>query len=107
VCSTQMQSTSVITKAALNARNAAATAEQTQTVTRKAPTITSIPGKEKSPKLYDGGSGFPPYHGGGGGGGGGGNGDKSSGGWILFALLGVLGFLKDKEIEWRNPKDGR
>jgi hypothetical protein len=69
--------------------------------------LNKISGKEKSPKLYDGGSGFPPYHGGGGGGGGGGNGDKSSGGWILFALLGVLGFLKDKEIEWRNPKDGR
>jgi hypothetical protein len=64
--------------------------------------LNKISGKKKSPKLYDGGSGFPPYHGGGGGGG-----DKSSGGWILFALLGFLGFLKDKKIEWHNCRDGR
>lgn len=43
--------------AALNARCAA---EQTQTVTREAPTITVLPGKEKSPQLDDGDSGFPP-----------------------------------------------
>jgi hypothetical protein len=65
--------------------------------------LNKISGKEKSPKLYDGGSGFPHYHGGSGGDGG----DKSSGGWILLALLGVLSFLKDKEIEWRNRRDGR
>lgn len=94
----QMQSTP-------NVRCGAASAEQTQTVTQKAPTITNIPGKEKSLKLDDGGFGFPPYHDGFGGGGGGGGGGNTSGGWILFAILGVLGFLKDKEIEWRNQKD--
>ncbi|GMY08788.1 protein YELLOW LEAF 1, choloroplastic-like [Fagus crenata] len=62
---------SVICAAALNVRCGAATAEQTQTVTQKSPTITHIPGKEKSPRLDDGGSGFPPYDCGGGGGSGG------------------------------------
>ncbi|KAF5467095.1 hypothetical protein F2P56_016956 [Juglans regia] len=104
--SSQMQqSSSVVCHVGLNARCSAATSEQTRTVTRKAPTITGIPGKEKAAKLDDGGFGFPPYHDGRGGGGGGGGGDSSSGGWILFAVLGVLGFLKDKEIEWRNQKD--
>ncbi|KAL4621492.1 hypothetical protein ACB092_06G232100 [Castanea dentata] len=95
---------SVICAAASNARCAAATSEQTQTVTKKSPTIASIPGKEMSPRLDDGGTGFPPYDRGGGGGGGGG-GDIPSGGWILFGFLGVLDFLKDKEIKWRNQDD--
>ncbi|KAG2729860.1 hypothetical protein I3843_01G262900 [Carya illinoinensis] len=102
--SQMQQSSSVVCHVGLNARCSAATSEQTKTVTRKALTITGTPGKEKAAKLDDGGFGFPPYHDGGGGGGGGG-GDSSSGGWILFAVLGVLGFLKDKEIEWRNQKD--
>ncbi|XP_041023016.1 protein YELLOW LEAF 1, choloroplastic-like isoform X1 [Juglans microcarpa x Juglans regia] len=104
--SSQMQqSSSVVCHVGLNARCSAATSEQTKTVTQKAATISGIPGKEKAAKLDDGGFGFPPHHDGGGGGGGGGGGDSSSGGWILFAVLGVLGFLKDKEIEWRNQKD--
>uniref|UniRef100_A0A2N9HMH5 Uncharacterized protein n=1 Tax=Fagus sylvatica TaxID=28930 RepID=A0A2N9HMH5_FAGSY len=98
---------SVICAAALNVRCGAATAEQTQTVTQKSPTITHIPGKEKSPRLDDGGSGFPPYDRGGGGGGGGGGGDIPSGGWVLFGFLGVLGFLKEKEIQWLNRDDDR
>ncbi|KAG1364298.1 putative Vacuolar protein sorting-associated protein 32 [Cocos nucifera] len=57
-------------------RSARGAAEQTQTVTRQSSTITIAPiqGKEKSPELDDGGTGFPPRDdddGGGGGGGGG------------------------------------
>ncbi|KAI4306248.1 hypothetical protein L6164_029541 [Bauhinia variegata] len=63
---------SIICAAALNARCGA---EQTQTVTRQAPTMTHIPGKEKSPQLDDGGTGFPPGDDDDGGGGGGGGGD--------------------------------
>ncbi|CAL5402613.1 unnamed protein product [Camellia sinensis] len=72
----EMRSASIICAAALNATCAA---EQTQTVTRQSSTITVAPiqGKEKSPELDDGGSGFPPRDDGDGGGGGGGGG----GGW--------------------------
>ncbi|KAK7301889.1 hypothetical protein RJT34_12766 [Clitoria ternatea] len=80
------------------ASNARCGAEQTQTVTRQAPTITHIPGKEKSPELDDGGTGFPPRDDDGGGGGGGGGGNWS-GGFFFFGFLAFLGFLKDKESE--------
>ncbi|KAL5735542.1 hypothetical protein ACOSQ2_030330 [Xanthoceras sorbifolium] len=70
---------------------------QTQTVTREAPT-TTITSAPASPKLDDGGSGFPPRDDGGGGGGGGG-GDNWSGGFYLFGFLAFLGFLKDQECE--------
>ncbi|XP_054817704.1 protein YELLOW LEAF 1, choloroplastic-like [Prosopis cineraria] len=86
----------VICAAALNAKCGA---EQTQTVTRQAPTMTHIPGKEKSPQLDDGGTGFPPRDDGDGGGGGGGGGGNWSGGFFFFGFLAFLGFLKDKESE--------
>lgn len=74
---------------------------QTQTVTREAPTttITNAPANEKSPKLDDGGTGFPPRDDDGGGGGGGGGGGNWSGGFFLFGFLAFLGFLKDKESD--------
>ncbi|XP_010519072.1 PREDICTED: uncharacterized protein LOC104798603 isoform X2 [Tarenaya hassleriana] len=84
--------------AALNAR---CSQGQTQTVTRKAPTITQAPvhGEEKSLSLDDGGNGFPPRDDGGGGGGGGGGGMPSSGGFFLFGFLLFMSFLKDLEGE--------
>ncbi|KAM1055392.1 hypothetical protein FF1_028946 [Malus domestica] len=94
--SNRRQSASVICASALNARCGA---EQTQTVTREAPTITHLPGKEKSPLLDDGGSGFPPRDDGDGGGGGGGGGGNFSGGFAFFGFLLFLSFLKDKESE--------
>ncbi|KAJ7960977.1 Embryo defective protein [Quillaja saponaria] len=98
------RTTSVICTAALNARCGA---EQTQTVTREAPTITHIPGKEKSPQLDDGNSGFPPRDDGDGGGGGGGGGGNWSGGFFFFGFLAFLGFLKDKENEGPYRDDRR
>ncbi|KAJ6806089.1 uncharacterized protein M6B38_176940 [Iris pallida] len=87
-----------ICTATLNARCAA---EQTQTVDRKSSTITIAPtkGKEKSPKLDDGGTGGPPLFGGGGWGGGGGGGNSSSGGFFFFSFLIAMGYLKDLEGE--------
>ncbi|CAI8596761.1 unnamed protein product [Vicia faba] len=90
-----IQASTIICAAALNARCGA---EQTQTVTREAPTITHLPGKEKSPQIDDGGSGFPPRDDDDGGGGGGGGGNWS-GGFFFFGFLAFLGFLKDKESE--------
>lgn len=92
------RSTSAICFAALNARCGA---EQTQTITHKAPTITQAPThiQEKSPQLDDGGTGFPPRDDGDGGGGGGGGGGNWSGGFFFFGFLAFLGFLKDKESE--------
>ncbi|KAI3466393.1 hypothetical protein Pfo_023056 [Paulownia fortunei] len=89
---------SVICAAALNAT---CSAEQTQTVTRQSSTITVAPiqGKEKSPELDDGGTGFPPRDDGDGGGGGGGGGGNWSGGFFFFGFLAFLGFLKDQESE--------
>ncbi|CAN8303868.1 unnamed protein product [Cochlearia groenlandica] len=86
-----------VCNAALNAK---CSQGQTQTVTRQSPTITQVPthGKEKSPKLDDGGNGFPPRDDGGGGGGGGGGMD-SSGGFFLFGFLLFMGYLKDLEGE--------
>ncbi|KAI9115613.1 hypothetical protein K1719_013282 [Acacia pycnantha] len=81
------------------AMTARCSAEQTQTITREAPTITHVPGKEKSPQLDDGGTGFPPRDDGDGGGGGGGGGGNWSGGFFFFGFLAFLGFLKDKESE--------
>ncbi|KAL6999093.1 hypothetical protein U1Q18_000258 [Sarracenia purpurea var. burkii] len=101
----RMRSASVICAAALNATCAA---EQTQTVTRKSSTITVSPtrGTEMSPKLDDGGSGFPPRDDGDGGGGGGGGGGGWTGGFFFFGFLAFLGFLKDQESE--GPyRDGR
>ncbi|KAL0800330.1 hypothetical protein Bca101_055505 [Brassica carinata] len=85
------------------ALNAKCSQGQTQTVTRESPTITQAPthGKEKSPKLDDGGSGFPPRDDGGGGGGGGG-GESFSGGFFLFGFLMFMGYLKDLEGEHEN-----
>uniref|UniRef100_A0A1J3FKU0 Uncharacterized protein n=1 Tax=Noccaea caerulescens TaxID=107243 RepID=A0A1J3FKU0_NOCCA len=74
---------------------------QTQTVTRESGTITQAPGKDKSPKLDDGGSGFPPRDDGGGGGGGGG-GESFSGGFFLFGFLMFMGYLKDLEGDHEN-----
>lgn len=56
-------------------------------------------GKEKSPQLDDGGTGFPPGGDDDGGGGGGGGGGNWSGGFFFFGFLAFLGFLKDKESE--------
>ncbi|KAL8509763.1 hypothetical protein ACS0TY_016830 [Phlomoides rotata] len=97
-CSSRVKHSSVICSAALNARCGA---EQTQTVTRESSTITVAPtqGKEKSPELDDGGSGFPPRDDGDGGGGGGGGGGHWSGGFFFFGFLAFLGFLKDQESE--------
>ncbi|XP_058114820.1 protein FERTILITY RESTORER RF2, mitochondrial-like [Magnolia sinica] len=98
-------SSMVVCAAALNARCGA---EQTQTVTRQSSTITIAPiqGKEKSPELDDGGTGFPPRDDGDGGGGGGGGGHGWSGGFFFFGLLAFLGFLKDQESEgpYRNDR---
>ncbi|CAN6817182.1 hypothetical protein Bca4012_006934 [Brassica carinata] len=90
----------VCNAAALNAK---CSQGQTQTITRESPTITQAPthGKVKSPKLDDGGSGFPPRHDGGGGGGGGG-GESFSGGFFLFGFLMLMGYLKDLEGEHDN-----
>ncbi|KAK9156433.1 hypothetical protein Sjap_003913 [Stephania japonica] len=97
VLRTRTQTRSLICFAALNARCGA---EQTQTVTRQSSTITIAPiqGKEKSPELDDGGTGFPPRDDGDGGGGGGGGGGWS-GGFFFFGFLAFLGFLKDQESE--------
>ncbi|KAL3514672.1 hypothetical protein ACH5RR_027389 [Cinchona calisaya] len=96
---------SVICSASLNARCAEG---QTQTVTRQSSTITVAPvqGKEKSPELDDGGTGFPPRDDGDGGGGGGGGGGNWSGGFFFFGFLAFLGFLKDQESEgpYRNER---
>ncbi|KAG5378705.1 hypothetical protein IGI04_026547 [Brassica rapa subsp. trilocularis] len=99
--SVSMQSQSKRSVFACNAAlNAKCSQGQTQTVTRESPTITQAPthGKEKSPKLDDGGSGFPPRDDGGGGGGGGG-GESFSGGFFLFGFLMFMGYLKDLEGE--------
>ncbi|WVY94786.1 hypothetical protein V8G54_033874 [Vigna mungo] len=98
------ETATIICSAALNARCGA---EQTQTVTREAPTITHIPGKEKSPQLDDGGTGFPPRDDDDGGGGGGGGGGNWSGGFFFFGFLAFLGFLKDKETEDTYGDDRR
>ncbi|XP_077223154.1 uncharacterized protein LOC143856763 [Tasmannia lanceolata] len=92
----RLASSAVICAAASGAR---CSAEQTQTVQRQSSTITIAPvqGKEKSPELDDGGTGFPPRDDGGGGGGGGGHG--WSGGFFFFGLLAFLGLLKDQESE--------
>ncbi|MCD7448833.1 hypothetical protein HAX54_046679 [Datura stramonium] len=89
---------SIICSAALNARCAEG---QTQTVTRESSTITVAPvqGKEKSPELDDGGTGFPPRDDDGGGGGGGGGGGNWKGGFFFFGFLAFLGLLKDQEDE--------
>lgn len=52
-------------------------------------------GKEKSPDLDDGGTGFPPRDDDGGGGGGG----HWKGGFFFFGFLAFLGLLKDQEEE--------
>ncbi|PNY10630.1 embryo defective protein 1303 [Trifolium pratense] len=89
---TRSHEATIICAAAFNAKCGA---EQTQTVTQKAPTITHFPAKEKSPQLDGGRSGFPPRNGDGGGGGGG----NWSGGFFFFGFLAFLGFLNDKESE--------
>lgn len=61
--------------------------------------LPELSGKEKSPQLDDGGTGFPPRDDGDGGGGGGGGGGNWSGGFFFFGFLAFLGFLKDKENE--------
>uniref|UniRef100_A0A6V7QWP1 Protein YELLOW LEAF 1, choloroplastic-like n=1 Tax=Ananas comosus var. bracteatus TaxID=296719 RepID=A0A6V7QWP1_ANACO len=96
---TSLRANAMICTAVMNARCAA---EQTQTVTRQSSTITIAPiqGKEKSPELDDGGSGFPPRDDDdGGGGGGGGGGYPWSGGFFFFGFLAFLGLLKDQESE--------
>ncbi|KAF4362351.1 hypothetical protein CsatB_013292 [Cannabis sativa] len=102
--STRRQSSSVICSAASSARCAS---EQTQTVTRQAPTMTHMPTKEKLPDLDDGGTGLPPRDDGDGGGGGGGGGGNWSGGFFFFGFLLFLGFLKDKESEGPYQEDRR
>lgn len=101
----QLKSAAFICASALNARCGA---EQTQTVTRQSSTITIAPvqGKEKSPDLDDGGTGFPPRDDDGGGGGGGGGGGWS-GGFFFFGFLAFLGFLKDQEKEGPYRDDRR
>ncbi|KAL3360497.1 hypothetical protein AABB24_013759 [Solanum stoloniferum] len=97
-CPVQERRASIICAAALNARCAEG---QTQTVTRESSTITVAPvqGKEKSPDLDDGGTGFPPRDDDGGGGGGGGGGGHWKGGFFFFGFLAFLGLLKDQEEE--------
>ncbi|KAM3266701.1 protein YELLOW LEAF 1, choloroplastic [Capsicum chacoense] len=97
-CPVQEKRASIICAAALNARCAEG---QTQTVTRESSTITVAPvqGKEKSPELDDGGTGFPPRDDDGGGGGGGGGGGHWKGGFFFFGFLAFLGLLKDQEEE--------
>ncbi|BBN05420.1 hypothetical protein MPTK1_3g12950 [Marchantia polymorpha subsp. ruderalis] len=74
---------------------------QTQTIknetisTNKAP----LQSKEMSPKLDDGGTGLPPRDGDGGGGGGGGGGGWGGGGFVFWALLLLIGFLRDRELD--------
>uniref|UniRef100_A0A804HTB8 C2 domain-containing protein n=1 Tax=Musa acuminata subsp. malaccensis TaxID=214687 RepID=A0A804HTB8_MUSAM len=101
----RLRSGALICAAALSARCAA---EQTQTVTRQSSTITIAPiqGKEKSPELDDGGTGFPPRDDDDGGGGGGGGGGHWSGGFFFFGLLAFLGLMKDQESEgpYQNNK---
>lgn len=64
-------------------------------------------GKEKSPELDDGGTGFPPRDDDGDGGGGGGGGGNWSGGFFFFGFLAFLGLLKDKESESPYQEDRR
>ncbi|XP_021720052.1 uncharacterized protein LOC110687737 [Chenopodium quinoa] len=92
---TRVRSASVVCSAALNARCGAE--GQTQTVEKPVSVISNAPGKEKSPLLDDGGTGFPPRDDDGGGGGGGGGGGNWSGGFFFFGFLAFLGFLKDQE----------
>ncbi|CAA7394075.1 unnamed protein product [Spirodela intermedia] len=93
---------------AASALTARCAAEQTQTVTRQSSTITIAPiqGKEKSPDLDDGGTGFPPRDDDDGGGGGGGGGGGWSGGFFFFGFLAFLGLLQDKERDgdYRDQK---
>ncbi|KAI8552303.1 hypothetical protein RHMOL_Rhmol06G0256100 [Rhododendron molle] len=86
------QSTSLICSAAPGG------AVETRPVTIKSPTEAPIIGLVNTPKLDDGGPGFPPRDDEGGGGGGGGGG-SSSGGFFLFAFLLFLSYLKDLEAE--------
>lgn len=99
ICTFQQKRASIICSAALNAKCAAE--GQTQTVLRESSTITVAPvqGKEKSPELDDGGTGFPPRDDDGGGGGGGGGGGNWKGGFFFFGFLAFLGLLKDQEDE--------
>ncbi|KAL2903520.1 Transport and Golgi organization protein 6-like protein [Bienertia sinuspersici] len=90
---------SVVCSAALNATCGAEGQGQTQTVEKPVSVISNAPGKEKSPQLDDGGTGFPPGDDDGGGGGGGGGGGNWSGGFFFFGFLAFLGFLKDQENE--------
>lgn len=69
--------------------------------------LLTITGKEKSPELDDGGSGFPPRDDDDGGGGGGGGGGHWSGGFFFFGFLAFLGLLKDKEGEGPYQDDMR
>ncbi|KMT05639.1 hypothetical protein BVRB_7g167760 [Beta vulgaris subsp. vulgaris] len=94
---TRVRSASLVCSAALNARCGAE--GQTQTVEKPVSVISHAPGKEKSPLLDDGGTGFPPRDDDGGGGGGGGGGGNWSGGFFFFGFLAFLGFLKDQESE--------
>ncbi|KAM3301742.1 hypothetical protein P3S67_016244 [Capsicum chacoense] len=98
ICPVLQKCASIICFSALNARCAEG---QTQTVTRESSTITVAPvqGKEKSPELDDGGTGFPPRDDDGGGGGGGGGGGNWKGGFFFFGFLAFLGLLKDQEDE--------
>lgn len=69
--------------------------------------LIQLSGKEKSPQLDDGGTGFPPRDDDDGGGGGGGGGGNWSGGFFFFGFLAFLGFLKDKETEDTYRDDRR
>ncbi|CAN6467976.1 unnamed protein product [Victoria cruziana] len=82
------------------ALNATCATEQ-QTIQHQSAVITNAPvqGKEKSPELDDGGTGFPPRDDDDGGGGGGGGGGGWTGGFFFFGFLAFLGFLKDQESE--------
>ncbi|KAF3777481.1 hypothetical protein EJ110_NYTH45633 [Nymphaea thermarum] len=91
--------------AALNAR----CATEQQTIQQQSAVITNAPaqGKEKSPELDDGGTGFPPRDDDDGGGGGGGGGGGWTGGFFFFGFLAFLGLLKDQESEGPYSKDRR
>ncbi|EAY84516.1 hypothetical protein OsI_05889 [Oryza sativa Indica Group] len=83
-------------------------ANQTQTARRKSfsgptsPPSGSVKEKVRSPKLDDGGTGFPPFRFGGGGGGGGGGGSNSAGGFILFVIVLLLDYLREFERNLQN-----
>ncbi|CAM6118755.1 unnamed protein product [Calypogeia fissa] len=74
---------------------------QTQTIKNETILVNKVPleSKQMIPKLDDGAGGFPPNDGDGGGGGGGGGGGWGQGGFVFWALVLLVGFLRDRELD--------